>query len=416
MRLKLSRALLTSVLVLVMVGAQLPGLAQDAQSGFSVIRNSIVKVWNFDANGAPLASGTGFVVDSSPQVSHVLTAAHVVEGNAKVLVDENREVHDIPATVVTMSGDVALLRIDRGGFQPVTFALNAVVVGANLGGAGFYRSDEIGQVARLVFPMTVSAVTSQGRLIAFDNANIQEGLSGGPVFDPGTGSVVGMIAARSTGGLGGFAVSGPVVLYYFLQDQGINALTGAAAPVGDARGGSAPTLDVPTIASPPNLTPEKFASLLTNDFEFDANSHGGYEGIDGRVHFTYNVALQLSGCAFIAKQSLIYPFGGDKIKSIDDTWRGNFAAVAPSSLQVERLFKIRVEAYHSEILHPIWQVSFALADGKPPFGYEGAGLGGADKPTDAHAYVRLLSQADPSDYVVPFRAYITHCAGSRDGS
>jgi hypothetical protein len=147
-----------------------------------------------------------------------------------VLIDMSREIHDVPATVVTTSGDVALLRIGRGNLQPVAFYQGLIGVGASLAEAGYYRSDEVGtQVARLLYPSTVSALTDKGRVIAFDNVNIREGLSGGPVFDATTGAVEGMVTSRSADGPGGYAISGPLVLYYFLSEQGVGV---AKAPAG----------------------------------------------------------------------------------------------------------------------------------------------------------------------------------------
>ncbi len=94
-------------------------------------------------------------------------------------------------------------------------------------------------------------------------------------------------------------------------------------------------------------------------------------------------------------------------------WQGNIGDIDPASVQVTRLRKIRVEAYHVEILQPIWQLSFASSNNKSPFNYVGAGFKGADEPTDPTKYARVLDTSDPTTIVAPVRTLIGQCAGAR---
>lgn len=204
--------------------------AQESGPGFAAIRASLVKVWAFDALGKPIAAGTGFVVESGQDQSHIITAAHVVSGAASLRIDVSRDVHDVPAKVVdVLSGnDIALLQVQRGGLAPAKFASRVVEVGDTFATAGFYRSDDI-QLPRLLYPSTVSIILEQGRVVAFDNVDYQEGLSGAPVFDPLTGSVVAVVSTRRTTGSGGFALSGLRIYGYLRNDLSLNVASDRAA-------------------------------------------------------------------------------------------------------------------------------------------------------------------------------------------
>jgi hypothetical protein len=200
----------------------------DAAAGYAKIRPSLVKVWSFDAQGRPFESGSGIVIVSNAERSLVLTAAHVVAGAVTVKIDIDRDRHDIVAHVQQRGPrDLAVLLLDRGGLTPATFAprSRAVVEGILIAVAGFVKHDEligvVGQEPRLLYPGTISSRPEDGAYLELENVHIEEGLSGGPVFDPDTGDVLGIVTSRTSDQRGGFADSAALVVQPFLASSAI---------------------------------------------------------------------------------------------------------------------------------------------------------------------------------------------------
>jgi hypothetical protein len=216
--------------------AQRANAANDASVGYQTIRPSLVKVWTFDRSGRPLQSGTGIVVDSGDRQSLVLTASHVVAGAASIRIDVSRDLHDLTARVDrTGPRDLTLLAIDRGGLHVAHFAprTQQVVEGNLVAVAGYVKNDEligiVGQEPRVLFPGTVSSRPDNGLYLELENVHIEEGLSGGAVFDPGTGQILGMVTSRTSDRRGGFADSGALVVVPFLQANHVAAVEPPAA-------------------------------------------------------------------------------------------------------------------------------------------------------------------------------------------
>jgi hypothetical protein len=220
------KAPLAGALTIALLSIALPlraGASDDASAGYEAIRPSLVKVWAFDRNGRPSESGTGLIVDAGPNRSLVLTATHVVAGAAAIRIDVSRDVHDLVARVErTGPRDLTLLEVERGGLHAAHFAprTHAVIEGNLVAVAGYVKNDEligvVGQEPRILFPGTVSSRPDDGRYLELENVHIEEGLSGGAVFDPGTGDVLGIVTARTTDRRGGFADSGAAVVLPFL--------------------------------------------------------------------------------------------------------------------------------------------------------------------------------------------------------
>lgn len=211
--------------------------ANDASAGYRAIRPSLVKVWAFDRSGRPDESGTGVIVDSDDRVTHVLTATHVVSGAATIRIDVSRNIHDLVARVGRNGPrDLTLLTIERGGLHAATFAPRAhpVVEGNVVAVAGYVKNDEligiVGQEPRILFPGTVASRPDNGLYLELENVHIEEGLSGGAVFDPGTGEVLGIVTSRTSDWRGGFADSGAFVVLPFLNENRIAAGTPTRAP------------------------------------------------------------------------------------------------------------------------------------------------------------------------------------------
>jgi hypothetical protein len=202
--------------------------ADDAALGYAKLRPSLVKVWAFDAQGKPVGSGSGVVIVSNGARSLVLTATHVIADAARITIDVDRERHDIVAHVQQRGPrDLSIVSIDRGDLVPATFAARShdVVAGNLIAVAGFVEHDEligvVGQEPRLLYPGTVSSRPDDGAYLELENVHIEAGLSGGAVFDPDTGDVLGIVTSRTADERGGFADSGARVVVPFLASNAI---------------------------------------------------------------------------------------------------------------------------------------------------------------------------------------------------
>jgi hypothetical protein len=223
--------LAVAVVAAVALLAQRANAANDASVGYETIRPSLVKVWTFDPSGRPLQSGTGIVVDSGDRQSLVLTASHVVAGAASNRIDVSRDLHDLAAHVDrTGPRDLTLLAVERGGLHVAHFAprTQRVVEGNLVAVAGYVKNDEligvVGQEPRVLFPGTVSSRPDNGLYLELENVHIEEGLSGGAVFDPGTGQILGIVTSRTSDRRGGFADSGTLVVVPFLEASHVAAV------------------------------------------------------------------------------------------------------------------------------------------------------------------------------------------------
>jgi hypothetical protein len=239
--------------------------ANDASVGYETIRPSLVKVWAFDRSGKPDQSGTGVIVDSDDRVTHILTATHVVAGAASIRIDVSRDVHDLVARVERNGPrDLTLLTVDRGGLRSARFAprTRAVVEGNLVAVAGYVKNDEligiVGQEPRILFPGTVAARPDNGLYLELENVHIEEGLSGGAVFDPATGDVLGIVTSRTSDRRGGFADSGAFVVLPFLNANRIAGVQPPPAPPARAVLAAAP----PRITVPPHLSAPQHLDAL----------------------------------------------------------------------------------------------------------------------------------------------------------
>jgi hypothetical protein len=173
-------------------------------------------------------SGSGVVIVSNAARSLVITAEHVVAKAASITIDIDRARHDIPAHVQQRGPrDLAVLLVERGGLTPATFAPRSrpVVEGNLIAVAGFVKHDEligvVGQEPRLLYPGTISSRPDGGSYLELENVHVEEGLSGGPVFDPATGEILGIVTSRTSDRRGGFADSAALVVLPFLASSAI---------------------------------------------------------------------------------------------------------------------------------------------------------------------------------------------------
>ena len=124
-----------------------------------------------------------------------------------------------------------------------------VVEGNLVAVAGYVKNDEligvVGQEPRILFPGTVASRPDNGLYLELENVHIEEGLSGGAVFDPGTGDVLGIVTSRTSDRRGGFADSAALVVLPFLEAS--NVAVSLTRPVTHA----APKPRAVAVATPP---------------------------------------------------------------------------------------------------------------------------------------------------------------------
>ena len=159
--------------------------------------------------GAGVASGTGFVIDSD---GTIVTNAHVVAGSSNVQVrfEDNGEGVDAEVLGTDSSSDLAVLRVDpsdAGGVKPLTLADSdtvrvgdlAIAIGYPL---GLDRTATAGIVSGLGRAIKAPNGFSIERVIQTD-APINPGNSGGPLLDA-AGRVIGVNSQiATTSGSGG---------------------------------------------------------------------------------------------------------------------------------------------------------------------------------------------------------------------
>lgn len=180
--------------------------------------------------------GSAFCIGSDSTYSYFLTNNHVVPDgtDVKILPMFGPEENPVDATVIARDSDydaaiirtaVADVPIVRLAIQPPAVGKSAAVAGfpdvqiqLALSGMGLSPSTHVG---------TVNAITDDGSLIEFD-ATVDHGNSGGPLYDPNTGLVYGMVtyglqSQQSTAVQNNFALS-MQALWPFIKDSKIRVL------------------------------------------------------------------------------------------------------------------------------------------------------------------------------------------------
>lgn len=227
-------------------------VAADMHAAIEHIKPSIVMVGIYNKTGAPQFSlrGTGFIVGDGRTVA---TNAHVVAdlsltGDAVLVVRASTPVGRArPARVVTMdrSHDLALLTID-GSVLPALLLQDSDSVreGQSIGFTGFPIGGALG-----FSPVTHRGMVSAVTPIALPSGNAQQlkgnllhqlregsfnifqldataypGNSGGPMFDPETGQVVGVISMVLVKAVKEAALSQPSGISYAVPSNYLRSL------------------------------------------------------------------------------------------------------------------------------------------------------------------------------------------------
>ena len=170
--------------------------------------------------------GTAFVVASRGGFVYILTAAHnlgcdAVGGGCATtasvaFADDNGisyTARTLRSGTFTARGDLALLTLRHSPLPAVTIA-SSVAVGIRTNAAGY---------AGGAFHMSygsITAVRAGGEVIEYDDRTLQ-GMSGGPVFDPLTGTVAGLVRGEDVA-TRIYSAVGPAAMTAFLRNAGID--------------------------------------------------------------------------------------------------------------------------------------------------------------------------------------------------
>lgn len=180
-------------------------LSQDEQTARTIaaIKPAVVLISTTDAQLRPLGSGTGFVIDP---VGLVATCAHVLEDAAiiTVIMGEKRQV-TAKIAGVDMEHDLAILRLPEGTpCVSVTRSSNQVTEGRSVLVTGYpFGTDLAAAGFDLAATTTKGMVTAVRRAKGFVaglpmdliqvDAKVNPGNSGGPLYYPDTGEVIGVV-------------------------------------------------------------------------------------------------------------------------------------------------------------------------------------------------------------------------------
>lgn len=170
------------------------------------IAQSVVLIWYQEADRDFASYGTGFAIDT---LGHILTCDHVIANRKSVTVAfpvDGRE-RNLPAEIVARNPviDTAILKIDYTGMKPVRLGESGGLrMGSFLAFVGYPLGYTVeAELAPSLTTGYVSAlrkwrVVPRGprlRMLQID-CTVAIGTSGSPVFDPSTGTVVGMMKSH----------------------------------------------------------------------------------------------------------------------------------------------------------------------------------------------------------------------------
>ena len=169
-----------------------------------------------NAMGGGRATGTGIIITRDGEI---LTNAHVVDGATSVSILFADSIDPIPVTVLAqdVGNDLALLRVDRDGLTPATFAdPDSLKVGDEVVAIGFALDLDGGPTVTrgIISALNRTIESGDGALdgLIQTDAAISSGNSGGPLVNA-SGQVIGINTAVFTSSQGtaannvGFSIS-----------------------------------------------------------------------------------------------------------------------------------------------------------------------------------------------------------------
>jgi S1-C subfamily serine protease len=147
------------------------------------------------------STGSAFCVRATDEASFYVTNAHVIEGATEVTVYRQVPMYEKMVGSVVAKGevedvDLAIVSVPTGNVPSVTIHPTAVRVDSPVALAGYaqvqiWAAETLGELTPSIHLGTVTAVNKSGSTILHD-ALSRPGNSGGPLFDPTTGNVLGV--------------------------------------------------------------------------------------------------------------------------------------------------------------------------------------------------------------------------------
>jgi S1-C subfamily serine protease/HEAT repeat protein len=172
-------------------------------------------------------SGTAFVVHAD---GYLATCAHVVDGAQALTVHLNGGAYAATVVATDAASDVALVRINARGLNPLPLAdANRVALGESVRVLGFPYSDVLGQSLKVSAGIVSGVVDGvAGRRFQVD-APLNHGNSGGPVLSD-RGEVVGVASSGFRGaGVEGLGLAAPAeAVLALMAAQQLSRASGAA--------------------------------------------------------------------------------------------------------------------------------------------------------------------------------------------
>lgn len=237
-----------------------PSAYSDLPSTVEKLKPSVVLVGTFDPLSSPRFTfrGTGFVVGTGNQAltnAHVLPASSSGNSGVQIAIQVWNPKSAWSLRLATVTGrdtarDLALLSFEGQGIAPLDFSLRTpregeevAFMGFPIGGAlGFSHVTHrgvISSIAALALPTPTSAQLSDRAILQLRQGNFSiyqldatayPGNSGGPVFDPKTGSVLGVINSVLVKGTRESALSHPSGISYAIPIEHALGLLASSRP------------------------------------------------------------------------------------------------------------------------------------------------------------------------------------------
>ena len=187
----------------------------DEASVYGCVKTSLAFVITNDGS-----TGSAFCVASGATASFYATSAHLTQGSPTVLLYHQRPRYEKFAATVVAEGDkdaadLAILRVDSASAPPLKLAEKSPKDESQVALAGYARvqlwaAKQFGELIPSIRFGTVTSVINGGNLVLHDVV-CRPGDSGGPLFDPRSGDVLGVQKGGWQEEEEGYAIGAPVL-------------------------------------------------------------------------------------------------------------------------------------------------------------------------------------------------------------
>jgi len=173
-------------------------------------------------------TGSAFCVANDAKVSYYVTNAHVARASPPVTLYRQRPQYEkMEATVVaegdSESLDLAILRVDASNVPPLALKELSPKAESPVALAGYARvqlwvAEQFGELIPSIRLGTVTGILKNGSCVLHD-VICRPGDSGGPLFDPESGEVVGVEQAGWQEEEAGYAIGAPVLAEFLKANK-----------------------------------------------------------------------------------------------------------------------------------------------------------------------------------------------------